>query len=65
MTLFYGQNSIKSSLKSSAILHFRDSKLKNVRYKASHLQRLTRAYKLQFQPSLPSHQKEHPKARFV
>ena len=51
MTLFYGQNSIKSSLKSSAILHFRDSKLKNFRYKASHLQRSTRASKLQLQPS--------------
>ena len=31
---FYGQNSIKSPLKSSAILHFRDSKLKNFPYKA-------------------------------
>ena len=46
----YGQNSFKSSLKSSAILHFRDSKLKNFPYKASHIQRWTRASKLQFQP---------------
>ena len=50
MTLFSGQNSIKSSLKSSAILHFRDSKLKNFPYKAWLLQRSTRASKLQFQP---------------
>ena len=49
MTLFYGQNSMKSSLKSRAILHFRDSKLTNFPYKASHLQRSTRASKLQFQ----------------
>ena len=52
MTLFSGQNSIKSSLKSSAILHFRDSKLKNFPYKAWLLQRSTRASKLQFQPPL-------------
>ena len=49
MTLFYGRNSIKSFLKSSGILHFRDSKLKNFPYKVSHLQRSTRASKLQFQ----------------
>ena len=57
MTLFYGQNSIKSSLKSSDILHLRNSKLKNFPYKASHLQRSTRASKLQLQ-STPSQQKE-------
>ena len=64
MTLFYGQNSIKYSLKSSATLHFKDSKLKNFPYKASYLQRSTRASKLQFQPS-PSQQKELPTAQFV
>ena len=58
VTLFYGQNSIKSSLKSSAKLHFRDSKLKNFPYKASHLQPSTRASKLQFQPPPPSHAKK-------
>ena len=56
MTLFYDQNSTKFSLNSSAILHFRDSKLKNFPYKASQLQRSTRAAKLQSQAS-PKHKK--------
>ena len=51
--VFYCQDSIKSSLKSSAILHFRNSKLKNFSYKALHLLRSTRASKLQFQPPQP------------
>ena len=50
---FLCENSIKSSVKSSAILNFRDSKLKNFPYKVSHLQRSTRASELQFQPSQP------------
>ena len=62
--VFYCQDSIKSSLKSSAILHLRNSKLKNFPYKDSHLQRSTRASKLQLQPS-PSQQKELPTAQFV
>ena len=48
--VFYCQDSIKSSLKSSTILHFRNPKLNNFSYKASHLRRSTRASKLQFQP---------------
>ena len=56
MTLFYGQNSIKSSLKSSAILHFRDSELKNFPYKASDLQRPTRASNFSY--NLPPHNKK-------
>ena len=59
--VFYCQDSIKSSIKSSAILHFRNSKLKNFPYKASHLWRSTRASKLQFQPP-PPNQKELPTA---
>ena len=55
MTLFYGQNSMKSSQKSSAILHLRDSKLKNFPYKASHLQRPTRASNFSY--NLPPHKK--------
>ena len=56
MTLFYGQNSMKSSQKSSAILHFRDSKLKNFPYKASHLKRSTRASNFNY--NLPPHNKK-------
>ena len=51
--VFYCQDSIKSSLKSSTILHFRNLKLKNFSYKASHLQSSIRASKLQFQPPQP------------
>ena len=58
--VFYCQDSIKSSLKSSAILHFRNPKLKNFSYKASHLQRSTRASKLQFQPPPPPPQPKRP-----
>ena len=43
----------ESSLKSSAILHFRDFKFKNFPYKASHIQYSTQASKLQFQPLPP------------
>ena len=53
MTLFYCQNSIKFSLKSSAILHFRDSELNNFPYKVSHLQRPTRAPHFNFSPPPP------------
>ena len=57
MTLFYGQNSIKSSQKFSAcMLHFRDSKLENFPYKASHLQRSTRASNFNY--NLPPHNKK-------
>ena len=63
MTLFYDQNSIKSSLKSSAILHFRDSKLKNFPYKASQLQRSTRAGQTSITNFLPHDKKSFLRLR--
>ena len=65
MTLFYGQNSMKSSLKSSAIYTaFQRLQAKKFPLKALRLQRSTRASKLQLRPS-PSQQKEIPTAQFV
>ena len=59
--VFYCRDSIKSALKPCAILHFRNSKPKIFPYKASHLQRSTRASKFQFQHP-PPNQKELPTA---